>query len=87
MDACSLYGMDALRLASLALKDGEKVKELFPYHSEGYLRCAFALYLSEKYFEALDMCTEGCCMNIEREPIRVLPLQSPRFDRIVFRSA
>lgn len=70
VDACSLYGMDALRLASLALKDGEKVKELFPYHSEGYLRCAFALYLSEKYFEALEMCKEGCCMNIEREPIR-----------------
>lgn len=69
--ACALYGMDAARLAYLALKDAEKITEIFPHQSEGYLRCAFAHYLSEHYQKALDACLEGIRWNFSSRPLKV----------------
>ena len=71
VDACALYGMDASRLACLSLKDAEKVVEMFPHHSEGFLRCAFAYYLSEQYHKAMDACLEGLRWNFSRQPLQV----------------
>lgn len=54
-----LYGMDPYDLARLALKDGQRVVELFPKHCEGYLRQAFANFLLENYSQADNDCIEG----------------------------
>eukprot|EP00210_Caulerpa_lentillifera_P008558 g8163.t1 len=63
--ACALYGMDAFGVAKLALKDAERILELFPHHTEGFLRSAFAFYLSENYEKAHNMCLEGIQWNFE----------------------
>lgn len=64
--ASALYGMDPYDLARLALKDGQRVSELFPTHSEGYLRQAFALFLLENYMEAEGACLEGLRWDMKR---------------------
>lgn len=69
-NACALYGMDASRLACLALKDAEKVVQSFPCQSEGYLRCAFAHYLLEQYQKASDACLEGIRWNFSSRPLK-----------------
>lgn len=73
VDARALYGMDASRLAYLSLKDAEKIVEMYPNHSEGYLRRAFAFYMSEQYSKALDACLEGIRWSLTRQELRVSP--------------
>ena len=75
--ACALYGMDATRLACLALKDGEKVTELFPEQGEGFLRCAFAHFLLEQYQKAMEACLEGLRWNLTSGPLKVTPPSPP----------
>ncbi|CAD7703702.1 unnamed protein product, partial [Ostreobium quekettii] len=68
--ASALYGMDPYDLARLALKDGQRVAELFPRHSEGHLRKAFGHYLLENYAQAEEACLEGLRWDIDREALR-----------------
>lgn len=67
--AAALYGMDPLDLAKLALKDGQRVSELFPKHSEGYLRQAFAQFLLENYSQAEEVCLEGMRWHPQRKTL------------------
>lgn len=71
--ACALHGMDAFGVAKLALKDAERILELFPYHTEGFLRSAFAYYLLEDYQKAADICLDGIGWNFENTCLQVSP--------------
>ncbi|CAD7703384.1 unnamed protein product [Ostreobium quekettii] len=68
--ASALYGMDPYDLARLALKDGQRVSELFPRHPEGYLRQGFAHYLLENYAKAEEACLEGLRWDIDRDSLK-----------------
>lgn len=68
--ASALYGMDPHDLARLALKDGQKVSELFPRHSEGYLRQAFAHFLLENYSQAEEASLEGLRWDPQRTTLQ-----------------